>query len=456
MTNERTESEKHLKSQIEELGRRFHERIDVSMPTKLLIPGSSEIHTISLNLSEGGIFVLAANPPPLGTMCTVKLQSLNGREMLQGEVYVIWKNEDAGENSQPIGFGARFIEVTFHGRKYIGDMVKAALERESVLARLSTLQNRLDFASAIADIQHISLPEDLNSFVTDYATYGNRDPFLWNLILEGLLLTTLNSVPDELRESVIIIKLLGGMFTVLVDDVADELRDKVLLDQLLLLPFEGDMVDTSSLTGTSLDYFHFAKDVWQEIQTRLQKLPRYAEFTDVIEFDYRQVLNCMRYAVLVNTNPYRLNITEHNLYQPHNMHMMVQGTVDLMASPSFDAGESGYLREVLWNAQVMERIGNAVSTWQRKLKESDFTSSIFALAIADRVLSSDDLIDPDKEVIQRRILDAHIEDKLLEEWARRRKHISLLGTRISSVNISEFASGLDHLIRIHLASRGLK
>jgi len=439
-----------------ELGRRFNDRVDISMPTQLLVPGHPVISTVSLNLSEGGIFVLANTPPPLGTMCTVKLQSLTGREMLQGEVYVIWRNENADEGYPPPGFGAKFTEVTFHGRKYIGDMVKTALERESVLSRLHTLQNKLDSASAIADIQHISLPDELNSFVTDYASHGDRNSFLWRWIYEALILTTLNSVPEKLREPVLIIKHLGGMYTVLLDDIADEKGSIELLDQLLLLPFKEETIDTPTLTGSSLDYFNFTADVWREIDSRLQKLPRYNEFAEIIEFDYRQVINRMRYAVLMNTDPHRLNLTEHNLYQPHNMHMMVHGTVDLMASPKFDASEFGYIREVFWNAQVMGRIGNAVSTWQRELEESDFTSVVFAMAIADRVLNTDYLIDPDKEDIQRRIIDAHIEDKLLEEWARRRKHISLLGTRIASVSISDFASGLDHLIRIHLASCGLK
>lgn len=456
MLNDIPENEKHLKSRIEELGRRFHERIDISMPTLLFIPGSQVIRTVSLNLSEGGIFIMAADPPPLGTMCTVKLQSLNGKEMLQGEVYVVWRNEDTGIDSPPLGFGARFSEVTFHGRKYIGDMVKAALEREFVLVRLSTLQNELDPASAMADIQHISIPPDLNSFITAYTVFGDRYPILWQWVYEALILTTLNSVPDELRESVLIIKHLAVMFTVLMDDAANEIQSKELLDQLLLLPFEKQMVDTSLLSDSGLKCFKFALDVWREINQRLQKLPRYGEFTDFIEFDYRQVLNCKRYTAMMNANPHRLNLTEHNLYNPHNMHIMFNGTVDLMASPSFDLSESGYIREILWDAQVMEHIGNAISSWQHKLKISDFTSTVFAMAIADRVISIHDLINLDREIIQHRILDAHIEDKLLEEWARRRKHISLLGTRMSSVRVSDYASGLDHLIRIHLANRGLK
>lgn len=41
-------------------------------------------------------------------------------------------------------------------------------------------------------------------------------------------------------------------------------------------------------------------DVWAEIGARARALPRFRELADVLAYDYDQLFNTMRYAVLIN------------------------------------------------------------------------------------------------------------------------------------------------------------
>jgi len=252
------------------------------------------------------------------------------------------------------------------------------------------------------------------------------------------------------------IKFLGVMFDVLLDDAADQIRDGDLVEQMLLIAFERRYIDLSRIPERYRAYFDFTVRIWEEIEERSRQLPRFEDFADLLEFDYRQLLNCMRYALIVNADPMRLNMAEHDLYQPHNMHMMINAVIDLMASPKFDTADVGLLREGIWNAQVMGRIGNAVTTWQREVKDRDFTSGVFAKAVSDGALDPKDLKSGDVKEIEARLIETGVEEQLLVEWGRRRDDLRRLSRRIGSVDMARLIDGLEELIALHLGSRGLK
>jgi hypothetical protein len=311
-------------------------------------------------------------------------------------------------------------------------------------------------ARDISDIQNITIPEDMQPFISEYGKHGERDGFIWRWVYQGLRLTALSSVDSVLWDEVQVIKMLGVMFDVMLDDAADNIQDKELVEQLLLIPFEGSFINKQKISSQHVNYLEFTLMLWNEIKDRMQKLPRYSEFECLMEFDYRQLLNCMRYALLVNNDPRCLNLAEHDLYQPHNMHMMISSTIDLMGSSVFDTGEIGLLREVTWNAQVMGRIGNAVTTWQRELKDKDFTSGIFAMAITNGVLSYEDLLDPDENKLEDCLLESQLEEKMLLQWGKHLENITTLASRVRTIDIGNLINGLERLIGIHLGSRGFK
>jgi hypothetical protein len=160
--------------------------------------------------------------------------------------------------------------------------------------------------------------------------------------------------------------------------------------------------------------------------------------------------------VLINKVPTAINMTEHNLYTPHNMHMVVHGTMDLMCSSGFSFKELGKIRGILWLGSCMGRAGNLTTTWERELYEHDFSSGVYALALDEGYLTSDELHTLDPEEIQRRIRKHRCEEYYLMHWYQYRENICFLSKKVKSLDVMGYVYGLDNLLRLHLGSRGLK
>src|SRR5207245_11751366 len=173
-------------------------------------------------------------------------------------------------------------------------------------------------------------------------------------------------------------------------------------------------------------------------------------------YDYLQVFNTMRYSHLLNRNLELLNLTEHDLYLPHNMHMMASATLDLMCSPGFDRWELGRLHEVVWCAQCMGRIGNLVTTWERELGERDYTSGVYARAVAQGHLTIGQLLAGDSERIKAAIKQGQHEAYCLRRWQEHREQLLSKKAELLSFDVSELVAGLQRLICLHLGSRGYK
>ncbi|MCA9513307.1 MAG: hypothetical protein KC635_00035 [Myxococcales bacterium] len=314
----------------------------------------------------------------------------------------------------------------------------------------------VDATELMKSVAALELPAAYEPFIALYQTVGKRNVFLWRWVHQGLVLTTLPTVDPAHRDRVLLAKFLGVMFDVLLDDVADVRRDYAFLQQLIRIPFAPHRVDRSLVKPDDVAYLEVTEQVWAAIAAETEQLPRYAELADLWEFDYGQLLNCMRYAVVTMNDPRRINSTEHDLYQPHNMHMMINGTIDLMASPGFDLAEVGRLREVLWSGQMMGRIGNMMTTWQREIADGDLTSGVFCRALDAGALTPEDLVDPDKASVERRIIESQIEQGLFREWAKRRTQVAEHGQRLRSMSVQGLLDGLQRLFQMHLASRGLK
>jgi hypothetical protein len=308
----------------------------------------------------------------------------------------------------------------------------------------------------IATVLAIKLSDDLHPWVDGYARVGHRNSFLWNWCRRGVEVTRLSCVDPSLRDAVCDTRVLGIMLDVLLDDIADHQKDLAFLERLLSVMETGVSAQEESFAPHQRAYARFTIDVWNEIERRVRLFPRHEEFAELLRFDYRQLFNVMRYSRLLNEYPEMFNLVEHDLYTPHNMHMMISSTMDLMCSPAFDRSELAILREVVWRAQCMGRVGNLVTTWQREIGENDFTSGVFARAISCGDLTVSDLWSGNRTYIESVIRGQQHEEYFLRRWQTYRREILALRTRSHSVNFTELVAGLQRLICLHLGSRGKK
>ncbi len=308
----------------------------------------------------------------------------------------------------------------------------------------------------IGCVMELELSGDLRYWAQEYARVGRRNEFLWKWCRRGVEVTTLSTVQPGLRGFACDTKVLGVMLDVLLDDVADHQRDQAFLEHLLSIPFSDAEPDASDFSPEQQAYAGLTVKVWREIENRTRRLPAFEDFAGLWRFDYLQLLNVMRYSHLLNQDLTLLNLVEHDLYSPHNMHMMISATVDLMCSPGFDRMELGLLREAVWHAQYMGRIGNLITTWQREIGERDFSSGVFARAISRGDLTISDLLEGDRQRIEAGVIQGDHESYFLAQWRKRRLALLATAEMVGSVDLKQLVSGLERLICLHLGSRGKK
>jgi len=307
----------------------------------------------------------------------------------------------------------------------------------------------------IAHVMSKTLSPELLRWIDGYAQVGKRNLYLWKWCRQGVEVTTLSSVARELYDYACDTKVLGVVLDVLIDDIADQGGNVAVLEQLLQMPFDRP-VPKLDVPAESRHYVDFTVEIFEEIKRRTRRMPFYEEFATAWRYDYLQLFNAMRYAHMLNKEPAMLNMPEHDLYLPHNMHIMVSATIDLMCSPNFNRNEWGHLRECIWTAQYMGRIGNLVTTWERELGDADYTSGVYARAMSQGDITTELLRGADREAIANAIRSGNHEEFFLSRWARLRQRLLDLAPMVRTVNVRKLAEGYERLIRLHLGSRGYK
>lgn len=303
----------------------------------------------------------------------------------------------------------------------------------------------------------IPLSDELKGWIDRYGEVGDRSgPYLWNWCRRGVEVVGLSCVPADCKRELDDTKFFGAMLDVLLDDVADKGGDPVFLEHLIELYRGEPRTPRSAFSPEQQAYSQFTEELCAELQRRVKRLPRYDEFKALLDFDYDQMFNAMRYSNLLNANPELLNLAEHDQYLPHNMYMVIFSTLDLMSSPDFDRAELSVVREAVLKAQYMGRIGNLVTTWQREIDERDFSSGVFALAVSRGLLTVNQLKSGSRKWIENVINTGKNEPFFLTRWQEFRKDILRMDSRIQSVDLGALVQGLESLLCLHLGSRGNK
>jgi hypothetical protein len=228
-----------------------------------------------------------------------------------------------------------------------------------------------------------------------------------------------------------------------------------LLEELLQIT-RGQRPDLGRLTSEEQSYAELTLAVWDEYWARVAQYPNFHTYRELLHYDLSQLFNTIRYSNLLNRNPHLLNMVEHDLYSPHSMMQMSFATIDLCCTRSFPWDALGKLREAVWHAQCMGRIGNLVTTWQREIPSRDFTSGVFAHAVTAGNLTVGELLHAEPQMIEAAIQRGGHEDHFLREWKDHLRCLNALRHRFSAFDLGHVIQGLKQLLVTELASRGLK
>ncbi len=312
--------------------------------------------------------------------------------------------------------------------------------------------NDADFLDRIT---RVDLPEPVATLADDYDQYfGERDRFLWQWIFSLFPKFTLQSVPEEHATHVHVQKTVLTMYVTVLDDLIETHADRRTFEQARRLPYDPTAVDPSA-AAVDAEQFAFIERLWETFEDGVSGAPRHSEFVDVFEYDIRQTTNAMEYSGIVNENPCIANINGATNYGAHNMVMFPYADVDLMYSPDFELSEFGLLRDCLWDLQEMARIGNWVTTWEREVKEGDYTAGVVVLALQEGIITPAELNQSETAAIEK-IKDLDIEQRFKNRWADRYRALRTREYDTKSVDLDALIEGMETVFEYHLASRGYK
>ena len=310
-------------------------------------------------------------------------------------------------------------------------------------------------------IEQVSLPAHLTDAVEAYEDVGgDRDRFLWRWLYYVFPTIELSCVPPDASEAVRETKFFASMYVVVLDDLAEATNDHRTFQEASKIPFdhlEADTVDPA----VDEDWIAFAAAVWERVATRLEDAPRGAALEDVFLFDMAQTHTAIEYSALVNRQLELATVESITAYDSYNMMLFPYADIDLCFAPDFDPVELGSLRRIVTRAQMMARIGNWVTTWERELHEGDYSSGVVIAALEDGVLTHEQVRacggDPETTAACiDAITDAEIESRFLRRWEARYREIERLAQSLEGTDVEALLAGLETLFECHLASRGRK
>jgi hypothetical protein len=307
-------------------------------------------------------------------------------------------------------------------------------------------------------IQRTDLPERVARLVDEYEDVcGHRDRFLWQWIFSLFPAFTLSSVAEEHAEHVRVQKTILTMYVTILDDLVEHEGDLTTFEEACRLARPHGTIDPSR-AAVSDEYFALIERVWREFEAGLADAPRAAEFADVFRYDLRQTTNAMEYSAVVNENPRIANLGGARRYGAHNMAMFPYADTDLMYSPTFDLEEFGTVRDLLWDLQEMARIGNWLTTWEREVREGDYTAGIVVLALREGVITPAQLREADDEGddIVETIRRERLEERFRDRWVDRYRSVSAREFDTDSVDLGALVEGMETVFQYHVASRGHK
>jgi hypothetical protein len=303
-------------------------------------------------------------------------------------------------------------------------------------------------------VNNIEFPQETQWWIKKYnREIKSRDPLVWSLIFRFIEIVDFSPVQQKHQHSLLQARFLLTMLVVLVDDVVDKHQNKRLRECLLNIPLKENQMRFKDLSVENRLYLDFGVSIWQAFLKLAKDYPRHEIFKKTLYFDVLQIFNSMRFSALINDNPRLINTAEYWGYSPNSMQLMAHYTLNLMCSNGLNLKEMGMIRKIVWHAQYMLRIGNCLGTWEREIKEGDYSNGIFAHLIEKGILETDSLVNGGLLIDKKDITE--VEDYFFRQWEKHYIYIKKTSPKIKFFDTKKFLLQLEKILILHLSIRNI-
>lgn len=303
-----------------------------------------------------------------------------------------------------------------------------------------------------------------------FGSLGRRGDYLWEWVVKAAQVTSLKRVEESDDEDLSNeIKRWGVLWDVIVDDVADEM-DIERAESLLpfLISWNRDKTLGGSIEDRYVQYSYFVMD---SVFKSLEELPGYETHKADLRAHYELLFNTMSFSLDLRRGSSKIDFKKYQERLSHNMHMMINGIIDLMKLDyPTKISDSADLKKLLWNGQRMGRIGNAATTFARELPVGDFSSDVVPLSVDLGVISmeqvntlrnyveSENFKEAEELAGQliKSIKNENAASILWDEWSQLKSEIEELIPKLPDLDIEGYVKGLIQLRNIHEMSEGSK
>ncbi len=284
---------------------------------------------------------------------------------------------------------------------------------------------------------------------------GRREMYLWQWTYTAADLTKIAANNETFVDKKLVntIKTLGVMWDVLIDDIADDME---IPQAKLLLPYAlGEEKDYQKLEPKMRKYLEFADHVLEQVFKLARQLPGFERHKESLTQHYEKLKDNFRYSLAIRIDPNVIQLDNYIHILSHNMHMIINGIIDLMAADYHQPFNSDSKEHALfWCGQRMGRIGNSVTTYEYEIPRGDYTSEVVAFALNYGFIRAKDLVNNEKVLMT--IKGCDLESLLWHLWEDYRNKLHLLSDELDGLNVREYINGLFQLRQLHQASRGKK
>lgn len=317
---------------------------------------------------------------------------------------------------------------------------------------------RMDSGDVLEAVEVVDLPESIAAIADDYdRSIGIRDRFVWKWIYALLPAFTLDCVDTDAAATVREQKTLLTIYITTLDDIAEHEKDKATFEEARRRLRPNRTTDPTD-PAADAETLEFVSRVWTAFEEGFTAAPRYDAFSDVFRYDLDQTLAAIDYSWLVSEHPSVANLEGACQNGLHNMLMFPYADIDLAHSSRFETTDLSALRRTIWDLERMARIGNWVSTWERELRDRDYSSGILVAALDEGIVTPDELAcsNLDTDELVERIRDSDLETRFLGEWIDLYTRAQSRALSARSVDLEAFTRGMHTVIRYHLATKGYK